>query len=447
MFAYAGIETISLSDSLNEIPYAAFFECDRLKTIEIPNSVTSIGISAFSGCRKLETVTLSTSLSKISDSVFSDCRSLKHIKLPEGIVSIGKMVFSYNLSLETVELPNSLVSIDSGAFSNCRALSSIILPQSIKTIGSEAFAGCSSLLQISIPEGVNKISDYLFCDCTFLSKVVLPKSTQIIREEAFCKCSSLSELYCQAQTPPECDIYAFEFVPSFTIYVPWQSIAEYKNADVWSNYADNIKVDPIVDLGLSVKWAAFNLGADTPEGFGEYYAWGETEPFCAGETYKWRNQYGLTKYCQTSKYRQWGLQSDPDNKTELDPEDDAAFVNLGEKWRTPKKEEWEELYNQCTWSWVTINGVGGYLVESKMEANDNSIFLPAAGVFTTSVESPAAVGEIGGYLSSTLTSDPSTASSLYFIYHEDAPSYQNYLFPDCGNFPRTYGQTVRAVYE
>ena len=129
-----------------------------------------------------------------------------------------------------------------------------------------------------------------------------------------------------------------------------------------------------VDLGLSVKWATFNVGATKPEEFGGYYAWGETEEKenYSWSTYKWCNgSYDtMTKYCTNSNY------GTVDNKTVLDPEDDVAHVKWGGDWRMPTKAEQDELRNNCTWAWATQNGVNGYKVTGP---NGNSIFLPAAG--------------------------------------------------------------------
>ena len=130
-----------------------------------------------------------------------------------------------------------------------------------------------------------------------------------------------------------------------------------------------------VDLGLSVKWATFNVGASKPEDYGDYFAWGETEP---KETYNWATYKWcqgtantFTKYCSNSQY------GNADYKTTLDPEDDAAIVHLGGDWRMPTIEEWMELKQNCTWKKITINGITGCQVTAK---NGNSIFLPRAGL-------------------------------------------------------------------
>lgn len=142
-----------------------------------------------------------------------------------------------------------------------------------------------------------------------------------------------------------------------------------------------------VDLGLSVKWAAFNLGAKAPEEYGNYYKWGETTPADYGfwDTYKFvksvNGEKTITKYCLSpNPHSGFGntrieFKGIVDHKTDLEPMDDAATVNLGDSWRMPTKEEMKELVN-CKHEWTTVNGVNGMRVTGP---NGNSIFLPASG--------------------------------------------------------------------
>ena len=128
-------------------------------------------------------------------------------------------------------------------------------------------------------------------------------------------------------------------------------------------------------MGLSVKWASCNVGADSPEDYGGYYAWGETKEkdYYVWETYKWckGNNYSMTKYCEYSRV------GTIDNKTTLVPKDDVAHVKWGDGWRMPTRDELEELRTKCVWTWTIHNGTFGYQVTGP---NGNSIFLPAAGV-------------------------------------------------------------------
>ena len=186
-----------------------------------------------------------------------------------------------------------------------------------------------------------------------------------------------------------------------------------------------------VDLGLSVKWATFNVGATKPEEYGGYYAWGETEEKqnYSWSTYKWcnNNYKKMTKYCTNSDY------GTVDNKTTLDLEDDVAHVKWGGSWRMPTKAEQDELRNNCTWTWATFNDVSGYTVTGP---NGNSIFLPAAGYRDGTYLGLS--GSRGYYLSSSLYDGRSNnACYLYFI---------------SGNYGwsssfRNYGHSVRPVCE
>lgn len=142
-----------------------------------------------------------------------------------------------------------------------------------------------------------------------------------------------------------------------------------------------------VNLGLSVRWATCNIGADNPWEYGDYFAWGETETkesydlmtykWFAGAIYYYKMDIWyrkLTKYCSISYYSYYGQ---CDNKTRLDNEDDVSNVLGGNRWRTPTESDFQELISKCSWRWTTMNNVSGYLITSKI--NGNSIFLPAAG--------------------------------------------------------------------
>ena len=188
-----------------------------------------------------------------------------------------------------------------------------------------------------------------------------------------------------------------------------------------------------VDLGLSVKWATCNVGANKPEDYGDYFAWGETKPKTTynWSTYKWcrGSRESQTKYCTSSSY------GTVDNKTVLELADDAARANWGGSWRMPTKAEQDELRNNCTWTWTTQNGVYGYKVTSKKSGYTNkSIFLPAAGCrYDSSLRN---AGSRGYFWSSSLyTGSPCYAYYLYF-------SSSNVGWINCYRY---YGQSVRPV--
>lgn len=138
----------------------------------------------------------------------------------------------------------------------------------------------------------------------------------------------------------------------------------------------------IVDLGLSVKWADCNLGAKSPEETGDFYAWGETEvaPFNSLVFYKWGEIWERASGEHFLHYTKYNVNKDygvVDGKTRLDPEDDAAHVKLGGKWRMPTREEIIELAENCTKTDCVQKGINGVMFKSKK--NGNTIFLPFAG--------------------------------------------------------------------
>lgn len=191
-----------------------------------------------------------------------------------------------------------------------------------------------------------------------------------------------------------------------------------------------------VDLGLpsGTLWATCNVGADSPEEYGDYFAWGETssKEVYNWKTYKWCNgNYDmLTKYCVHIYY---GYDGFTDGKTELDPEDDAAYVNWGPSWRMPTFEQIEELFNNCSWLWTQRNGVYGQLGTGQ---NGNTIFLPATGGHWE--ESLYYAGSRGYYWSRTLS--PYDSYNAYRLYFNSGGVYWYYS-------GRYYGFTVRAVLD
>ena len=154
-----------------------------------------------------------------------------------------------------------------------------------------------------------------------------------------------------------------------------------------------------VDLGLTVKWANYNIGAESPEEFGQYFAWGDTVPSAAYTYfyYKWysMSKSGPTKYFSDSYY------GEPDYKMSLALVGDAAHAIWGGKWRLPSESEWRELFTYCTWEWTELNGVSGYKVTSNKPGNTNHIFLPSAGHLNEEGEIEEG-GECGKYWSSSL---------------------------------------------
>lgn len=219
-----------------------------------------------------------------------------------------------------------------------------------------------------------------------------------------------------------------------------------------SNISANCKVEVLdnppeaeyIDMGLSVKWATCNLGASKPEEYGGYFQWGGLEDVTSTSNLGWDNcpyhtgssySSGWTKYVPSSRSSYWAGVGDPDDKTVLDSEDDVAHEILGGKWRMPTDEEFTELINNCTWSW--ISEPEGYMVTSNISGyNKQFIFLPAAGERIDDDFSD--VGARGMYWSSSLVTN--YPYSAYYIYF-----YSNHVQRHTNG--REYGRSVRPVYD
>lgn len=206
---------------------------------------------------------------------------------------------------------------------------------------------------------------------------------------------------------------------------------------------DEITPGLAIDMGLSVKWASCNIGASSPEQYGGYYAWGETEMKKDYDwpTYKWCNNstdYPFTKYCNNSNYGYNGL---VDNKTQLDASDDVAHIKWGSSWRMPTSDEMDELLSTerspfYDWKWKSLNGHNGWMITYLV--NNNSIFLPAAGDWYGI--NLINVGSKGFYGSSSLyTRNPNCSCSMAFS--------SDYVSSSCGSSDRSIGLTVRPVTE
>ena len=215
----------------------------------------------------------------------------------------------------------------------------------------------------------------------------------------------------------------------FSVLVVGATLLQAQSITVHQTYGQNGQVVEVqaVDLGLSVKWANMNVGAESPEDYGNYYAWGETS---TKETYNWDTYFDTNDGGYTfTKYNHG------DGKTVLDPEDDAAHVNWGGSWRMPTPKEWLELLNNCTWTWTTQNGINGYKVTSnKAGYTDKFIFLPAAGYRI--VSNLDNVGSRGYYWTSWLYLDYSKYA-WYLLFDSD--------YHSLGNLFRCLGQSVRPV--
>ena len=239
--------------SVTTIGKKAFFYCDTLTSVSIPNSVTTIGTEAFGNCRGLTSITIPNSVKTIEASAFWGCEGLTNVFLPNSVETIEASAFGSceNLKSINVAKDNSHYSSENGVLFDiskktliqypCGIKGKYVIPNSVTTIGEGAFMYCG-ITDVTIPNNVKTIGAGAFGACKGLANVTIPSSVTMIEYRAFGFCEGLTVLAVENATPPEMKEDVFDYVSgNMIIYVPAESVEKYKAAEGWSEYADKIK--------------------------------------------------------------------------------------------------------------------------------------------------------------------------------------------------------------
>ncbi|MDY4512871.1 MAG: leucine-rich repeat domain-containing protein [Paludibacteraceae bacterium] len=248
--------------SVTSIGNGAFEYCSGLTSVTIPNSVTSIGEFAFSGCSSLTKTNYtgdiagwcginfgnySANPTAYSYNLYINDVEVKDLVIPNSVTSIGNYAFSGCSGLTSITIPNSVTSIGEYAFSGCSGLTSITIPNSVTSIGEYAFKYCSSLTSVTIPNSVTSIGRSAFYGCSGLTSVTIPNSVTSIGKSAFGECTQLTNIVCYAAEPPSCDASVFANYDA-SLKVPCSSLDAYKADAVWGDFNNISCIESTVGL-------------------------------------------------------------------------------------------------------------------------------------------------------------------------------------------------------
>lgn len=236
----------AIPDSVTSIGESAFSDCDSLTSIKISNNVISIGSNAFYLCNSLKSVTLPPNLTSISNRAFYSCDSLKSVIIPSGLTSIEPNAFEECERLSNVTFPSSPFSIGDYAFRGCR-FTSLTLPSSLTEIGIEAFAHCKGLKSLTLSPSLSRIGYNAFGDCDRLTTLTIPSGLTSLSTlngdseyhyDLFSE-SDIESVYVAWEVPiPAGGFFYYVNLSNCTLYVPQGTRQRYSGTEVWRDFGE-----------------------------------------------------------------------------------------------------------------------------------------------------------------------------------------------------------------
>lgn len=240
--------------SLKTIGYNAFYDCDFLRNIYIPEGVKSIPSDCFAYSNNLNRVDLPAQLEQIVGGAFYNCNIIRHA-IPGTVKTIGNSAYRYNYNLAELTLGEGIQTIDGYAFENCQSLDNLVTPRSLRTIKDRAFNGCKSLVNLNLQEGLETIQDYAFASCSNLEEITLPSSLLNLYSYPLYNNPKLMRIISKAIIPPTLKGYVptNENNATLELLVPDWSIADYMTTPGWITYQKNTAVADIWPENLYIR--------------------------------------------------------------------------------------------------------------------------------------------------------------------------------------------------
>ena len=240
------LSEVTLHEGLKTIGETAFISCRALQGLDIPASLTKIAASAFKGCSSIASITV-----HIDNTVYDsrdNCNAIvktannemmlgcHNSTFPETVTSIGASAFSGCQLLQKIDIPEGIVTIGTSAFSGCTGLTDIVLPATLTTIGNSAFSGCTRLTNVQLPEGLETIEAAAFRDCRNVISVSLPSTLSSLSNNVFYECPALVEVIVNFSTPLSITSTTFSNCTNATLYVPEGCVQAFRDAKYWRDF-------------------------------------------------------------------------------------------------------------------------------------------------------------------------------------------------------------------